>query len=349
MNRTGRKAFLIILILLACMSAVFSADYQYHYSLLNKSEKELYTRILDAVSRQSPEIQDVGNSDPMIEKVFQYVLLDNPELFYVSTSYSFITNTRNNVPFRYDLRFNYEDPDTAASRSREVVNAIRTLLDSIKNPQSIYDIVKGVYEYLARNVTYDERYSDQSLYSVLVRKRGVCAGFAKAFNYIMNLAEIPCITVTGYLDGARHSWNMVQLDGRWYHVDATSAVSARDQGDVFYSFLCIPYSQISRTHQAESTIKLPAASATDLEYFTLNGRMMEKWSLSSYEKMLKAAAKQKLSALTVKFGSQSELEKAQTTLFSDSKIFQLLKDNNITKNKISYTVNEEFLILSIEL
>ena len=36
----------------------------------------------------------------------------------------------------------------------------------------------------------------------------------------MEIAGIPCEYVSGYATGG-HAWNLVEIDGEWYHVDTT--------------------------------------------------------------------------------------------------------------------------------
>lgn len=50
----------------------------------------------------------------------------------------------------------------------------------------------------------------------------VCEGYAKAFQYLCDLAGIDCYTVTGTLEGREHMWNLVPLDGQNYLVDVTN-------------------------------------------------------------------------------------------------------------------------------
>lgn len=42
------------------------------------------------------------------------------------------------------------------------------------------------------------------------------------YNALMNEAGVPTVYVTGdVLDGGRHAWNKVFVDGAWYSVDTT--------------------------------------------------------------------------------------------------------------------------------
>lgn len=53
----------------------------------------------------------------------------------------------------------------------------------------------------------------------------VCAGYAKAFQYLCGLGGIECHYVTGYVPGGYHGWNIVVIDGKNYFVDLTACDS----------------------------------------------------------------------------------------------------------------------------
>ncbi len=57
----------------------------------------------------------------------------------------------------------------------------------------------------------------------------VCEGYAKAFQYLCELSDIECYTVTGNMAGGTgagpHMWNIVRLDGKSYVVDVTNCDS----------------------------------------------------------------------------------------------------------------------------
>ena len=61
---------------------------------------------------------------------------------------------------------------------------------------------------------------NQSVYSALVNGKTVCAGYARAFQYLLQQLGIPCYYCTGYA-GEAHAWNIVALDDGYYNVDVT--------------------------------------------------------------------------------------------------------------------------------
>lgn len=91
----------------------------------------------------------------------------------------------------------------------------------------------GVYDELANdNVAHEGLPHNKDPYGMLVGGYGICIGFATAFQLLMELAGVECITVVGaaYGSTADHAWNMVKLDGAWYCVDVTWNNSYEDAG-----------------------------------------------------------------------------------------------------------------------
>ena len=79
----------------------------------------------------------------------------------------------------------------------------------VANKNSTYTTTGGV--------VYNENERVYTSYGAFVDGNIVCQGYALAFKVLMDRAEVPCC----FVKNSGHAWNMVQLDGKWYHVDTT--------------------------------------------------------------------------------------------------------------------------------
>lgn len=103
------------------------------------------------------------------------------------------------------------------------------------------------YRLYSRNMSKRQRYKDDSLKlekwnshfrtlvyeKLLKRNKTICTGYAYLVEELAQLANINCKMVHGYartstidvetLDMPNHSWNAVELDGKWYLCDPTWA------------------------------------------------------------------------------------------------------------------------------
>lgn len=86
-----------------------------------------------------------------------------------------------------------------------------------------WQLALSVHNYIIQHIAYDQTYEMKTGYDGLVNGTTVCNGYATLYMDVMNRLGIPCQMVicedTG--DGEGHGWNLIQLDGQWYHVDLT--------------------------------------------------------------------------------------------------------------------------------
>lgn len=106
-----------------------------------------------------------------------------------------------------------------ADKVKEVVDGCRA------EAQDPYSQARWLHDYLARSALYDFGYTLYDPHGVLLLGTGVCQSFALAYQKLLTEMGIPNRYVTGIGRGGRdmdfHAWNLVQIDGNWYHVDVT--------------------------------------------------------------------------------------------------------------------------------
>ena len=127
------------------------------------------------------------------------------------------------------LTINYLGGAAANGASRAAMEkADEILAQVVTDGMSDYDIAKALHDYLVLNCAYDyDNYLQGTIPSesytaegALLKGTAVCSGYASAYQLLMQRAGIPCEYVSGYATG-NHAWNVVEIDGQWYHVDAT--------------------------------------------------------------------------------------------------------------------------------
>jgi len=91
-----------------------------------------------------------------------------------------------------------------------------------------------VHDYVAATTAYDKVganstcivYGDYDCYGAFVDHLTVCQGYAIATKYLLNYLGIDCMVATS--SGGGHAWNIVKLNGQWYHMDVNSDDMAWD-------------------------------------------------------------------------------------------------------------------------
>ena len=123
-------------------------------------------------------------------------------------SYTLKTQRDGTVLFQKSRSTSYE----------EAAEAARTIIDGLvgkTESEKLYAFACSVCDRLE----YDESSTatPRTLFATDGVKKGNCMSYAHGFQYMCNLANIPCILVHSDV----HQWNEVYTNGRWYSVDLT--------------------------------------------------------------------------------------------------------------------------------
>lgn len=210
----------------------FDAVYYPYYTMLNDKEKHIYRQIYANAGAGHSTFAPVESVSPeQLKNVFSAVYNDHPELFWLDTAYTG-KYTENDRCVEIDLQFNRTAQDLDSAKADFDENAGR-IIAGAKNLSNDYEKEKFVHDILMEQISYNvSAEMNQSAYSAMVNGETVCAGYARAFQYLMQQLEIPCYYCTGYAD-ERHAWNIVALDDGYYNVDVTWDDAAEGSYDFF--------------------------------------------------------------------------------------------------------------------
>ncbi len=188
--------------------------------------KQIYANAFDANKKFAPVIS-VG--EKQLKNTFIAVYNDHPELFWLDSGYMGKVDGTGRVA-EIDLKFNDLANDLNNARARFEDMAKLYLIEA---SGSDFDRECTIHDMLVNNLEYNLRAPyNQSAYSALVNKQTVCAGYARAMQYLLQRMDIPCYYCTGYA-GEPHAWNIIGLDDGYYNVDATWADTDPENYDYF--------------------------------------------------------------------------------------------------------------------
>ncbi|MBQ3784364.1 MAG: hypothetical protein II838_13150 [Lachnospiraceae bacterium] len=128
------------------------------------------------------------------------------------------------------------------------------ILDGMTRVQKI----KAIHDYICKIATYDNTLSRFTAYEGLVDPKHtfVCQGYSLLFYKMCTTIGIPCrlIPGDGYSGGesAPHAWNIVKVDGKWYHVDVTWDDYDMIYRPVGYDYFLVGSDMISQDHVLDS-------------------------------------------------------------------------------------------------
>ncbi|WP_342473224.1 transglutaminase domain-containing protein [Metasolibacillus sp. FSL H7-0170] len=142
--------------------------------------------------------------------------------------------------------------DMTAEQNALVKGMVKEIVNAMPSDLSAVNKVKYVNDYIVTNTVYNlnSEASPYTPYSILVNGEGVCEGYALTALLLLEELEIETKYISGeVISGELHAWNLVKLDGEWYHLDVTWNDPVPDQGNkVFYNYFLISDQQISKDH-----------------------------------------------------------------------------------------------------
>ena len=133
--------------------------------------------------------------------------------------------------YRVDIRPVYYlylmQEEAVTEKLAEVYPALRLDRDA-----SDLDKLAAIYEYVCANVTYDQVHKKNpyfhmksTAYSALIQHTATCQGYSVLLYRMLRDNGINCRIVTGTALGETaeefHAWNIAELEGTYYYLDAT--------------------------------------------------------------------------------------------------------------------------------
>lgn len=174
-----------------------------------------------AKESDSAEIELAGMPIDLVDLVFRTMRSDHPELFWLRDTCRIESSDGESADAFALCFYEYEKGlDTAKEEFETAAAAV--LEDSFKDRGELTDYEKEfhLHNTLLERLSHADGSTDQGAYSALVSGAGNSAGYAAAFQYLLQKEGISSFVVTNAAeDTPFHAWNMVQIDGSWYFVD----------------------------------------------------------------------------------------------------------------------------------
>lgn len=337
----------------------------YARSQLNAAEQLWYDDIEEILGNYqiqvvlSKEGLEAGLTEENIDRIFQCVLNDHPELFYVD-GYSYTKYTRyghedeiDSIEFsgRYSM-----EREAAVSRRNQIQKAVNRLLEGIDSNAGDYEKVKYVYDTLIKETDYQlDSPDNQNIYSVFVNHLSVCQGYAKATQYLLNRLGVECVLVLGTVNhGEGHAWNLVKVDGDYYYVDTTwgdASYQPKEEGssatfaepEIIYDYLNVTTAELVRTHTIGGEISMPVCNATAANYYVREGALFTDYDREQMASLFERKLAEGMTDVTIKCSSYACYQKVIEALIDRQDIFYYLSGMGDT---VAYTKNDTQLSLT---
>lgn len=241
----------------------FDEEFYPYFGLLSENQKALYKQIYaNAKNIETTFVLSVAVSVAELSETIEAVYNDHPELFWLNTNYSY-KYTKDGICVQITLSYNATAENLSyyqglfESSAQEIINIANQLETDFEKEKYVHDAIIHLSEYDSNSQM------NQSAYSALVNHKTVCAGYSRAFQYIMIQLGIPTYYVTGVAENKDHAWNIVKLSDGYYNVDLTWD----NQNSIIYTYFNVPDAILSSTHtRTRLSISLPSCKGTLYRY-----------------------------------------------------------------------------------
>lgn len=340
----------------AVIGAVGSQEGKYAYSCLAENEKQLYLEILYILQGFLTDAEVSSVQEKELAYVFQCVMNDHPELFYVE-GYTFTKFTVGGRVTKITLSGTYTmSKEEAGERLGQIEQKAQECLAGLPAEADEYEKVKYVYEYLILNTQYNVYAPEnQNICSVFLYQESVCQGYTKAMQYLLDKLGICATMVSGYVEnGDSHAWNLVKVNGAYYYVDPTwgDAYYKLDQNyeepaehlpNINYDYLCVTTDQLSATHTIDNVVPVPRCVQMEDNYYMREGAYFTDCNEARIQELFEQAYEQERGCVTMKCASSAVYAQMRRLLLEEQQVFEYLKDS---EGKVAYTDNDAQMTIS---
>lgn len=259
----------------------------YYYQQLSKIEQKAYYAIKEGLMNLASSFTVPLLDAKTLSDLYFLVRMDCPEIFWsVKFSYRYYQESDHAemIPeYLFKKQQILEHQKALDSRVKKLARQAEKLSEKEKE--------QYIHDFICQNVRYDKlkkAYSHEII-GPLGQGVGVCEGIAKSVKMLCDALGIWCIIALCHNNPEkgikyRHMWNVVRIEGKYYHLDATFDNSLGKEDVIRYDYFNLSDSQIFKDHEPV-VYKIPACTDGDHTYYR-----EKKLSWTRYEEVRKRAA-----------------------------------------------------------
>lgn len=209
------------------------------------------------------------------------------------SSYTILRKVNRNVQyvrFELELSDNYyayqnivnQAPIQDNEKAQLLAGKVQEIMASCE-AMSDYEKVVYFHDYLISHTVYgfldaDMEEESYTAFGALTQGKAVCNGYAEAMELLLLCSNVESYMVVGSADGESHAWNIVKIDGEWYHVDATWDDPLPDmQEKILHVYLNVNDEIMEKTHVWKKEA-YPACTSMDYNYYEQEGAAFEDYN-----------------------------------------------------------------------
>lgn len=162
-----------------------------------------------------------------MERLVSDVYMKNPGLAPSAPKVSVNMFSGNGIQRLYEINISYGMSHEELKAKQEQLNELKPFAgmeDRLANA-SKGDRAVIACEYLFNKCSYSGEGQNNSVYSALISGTADSEGLSYAYAELCRQLELECIVVFGQNNWEDYCWNIVEVDGNYYHVDMAKALT----------------------------------------------------------------------------------------------------------------------------
>lgn len=234
------------------------------YNQLNPAQKQAYEMIFNAVKvhAENVDVSALKIRTSEIDKMYWAFDYDNPQFYALANGYGYSYYSSKGyvttITLKYSRTLSQEQNLEASfiSNANEAIKAAKEYASDYDKLKSIHDWIVNRTDYILNGPVYKSEADGPIIYG-----QALCEGYSKAFMYLAQSLGFDCVCVIGEANGGPHMWNMVKMNGTWYHVDVTFDDPIMSDGSkmLTHDFFLLGTKEIGETHNISTPFTVPYA------------------------------------------------------------------------------------------
>ena len=185
-----------------------------YYTILNSGMKEFSFSCPTDYKNCLNDVDNISKDQNLLSNINNYVPIYNS---FQNIETEFDTLGKINIIITH----NYTDEQIIKIENKANEILEKTITSKMNNEEKI----KAIHDYIINNTKYDKNRSDNKVnqyysdtaYGALIENYAICGGYSDSMKLFLDKLGI----VNYKISSENHIWNLVNLNGSWYHLDLT--------------------------------------------------------------------------------------------------------------------------------
>lgn len=224
----------------------------YYFEQLTKEQKSVYYPLYAGLRALQTSIDVPRTDGKTLSDIFFLLRLDHPEIFYAPTFQYRAAPQGSTLTILPEYLFDRK-------KLRTHIDAMQTRTEKLARPaleKSDEEKLLYIHDFICGNVRYDKLKKEYSheIIGPMGQGIGVCEGIAKTVKRLCDALGVWCVVALSDNNPDkgiryRHTWNVVRLGGRYYHLDVTFDNSLGEPSQPRYDYFLLSDKQHYRDHE----------------------------------------------------------------------------------------------------